>query len=195
MHQIYLVNSCNFMFVGFKELMRSVSPQITVSLINNPKDIPKEYESGNQLIIIYSPVSEPRVAAKAAIWLRQFEYIQLSEEQLLLPCVLLSDKISSQYKTLPEKTPLTVLCNSLLHILNKPEAGQRKLPVKDTWKPITPLQKKILSDLLDGKTINEIARKLNIKPRTVFYNRNTLVGKLGLKNRFMLLTISENNIN
>jgi len=56
-----------------------------------------------------------------------------------------------------------------------------------TMNGLTPREQEVISLLADGRTNDEIARKLVISPHTVARHRENLMGKLGLHNRSELV--------
>jgi DNA-binding CsgD family transcriptional regulator len=64
--------------------------------------------------------------------------------------------------------------------LFNPEWGE--LPERDCQPHLTPQERLILAEIVGGKSSKEVARGLNISPRTVEYHRSNLLKKYGAKN-------------
>ena len=68
-----------------------------------------------------------------------------------------------------------------------PEWGEefepaRPLPERDCQPHLTPQERLILAEIVGGNSSKEIARTLNISPRTVEYHRANLLKKYGARN-------------
>ncbi len=76
--------------------------------------------------------------------------------------------------------------------LFNPEWGEeyepaRPLPERDCQPHLTPQERLILAEIMGGKSSKEVARGINISPRTVEYHRANLLKKYDAKNTAALV--------
>ncbi|EHQ9355013.1 hypothetical protein KTK71_004515 [Salmonella enterica] len=192
MHTIFIVTPCSYLLAGLETLMSSAPFPVQVCRIRHPEDICAiSCSGGNRLILVSVPVGEPRVAALAKCFLWRLGLLEISGKMPLLPCVLLSNERIAEFREIPEFISVEILRDVLSEILTYPKKGMRKQTLKKTRCVLSPLQDKILSETLAGKTVEEIAVSLNVSPRAVFAGRTALMNKLGLKNRMALMALSD----
>ncbi|EAR9301928.1 hypothetical protein KG902_004021 [Salmonella enterica] len=193
-HQIFLVTQCRYQHAGMTLLMATAREKVDVKRITCPEDIqatPVSY--GNRLVVVPVPRNEPRVAARAEMYLWRQELLQLSGDIPILPCVILGDpRGKGGYRSLPEQTPVEVLRDVLTEVLLHPDKSVklRRIALQSrVCRVLSPLQEEILAGTLAGETVVDMAKRLNITPRGVFSGRTALMNKLGLKNRLSLMAL------
>ncbi|ECF1356154.1 hypothetical protein F7396_20080 [Salmonella enterica] len=191
MHQIFIVTSCSYMHAGLTAVMYGTREPVQICRVNQPEEIlATPVSPGGRLVLVPVPRNEPRVAAGARMYLWQQELLCLSGRGPVLPCVLLSDSVSQEYRTLPEHTPVEILREVLSEILAHPEKAMRKVVPHMPRRTLSPLQEEILAGTLAGESVMEMAKRLGMPQRAIFAGRAGLLNKLGLENRLGLMALS-----
>ena len=61
------------------------------------------------------------------------------------------------------------------------------MPIEDPYRNLTTREREVFHLIIEGATTKEVARKLDISPRTAENHRTRLLDKLGLRNTAELI--------
>ncbi|EAO4397500.1 hypothetical protein E5475_20745 [Salmonella enterica] len=190
MHQLFFFSPCNYMQAGLKVVMEGAP--VRVITVVRPEDILSTPQPrGNRMVLVSVPAREPKVAARASLFLWQLMSLQAAGHLPEVFCLLLSDIPDKKFSCLKENLTAVSLRNRLLEAVTRP--GRHRLNPQRQCE-LSALQEKILTASLAGASVDEMARMLNISKRGVFAGRAALMHKLGVKNRLGLMGLTGRDV-
>ncbi|EDD5390507.1 hypothetical protein BSW63_22905 [Salmonella enterica subsp. enterica serovar Enteritidis] len=190
-HTIFIVTNCNYMQAGLVTLMSSAQFPVSVRRISKPEDVLIKLDpEARSLILVPMFRRNPKVQARAELFLWKKELLQHKGVIPQIPCLILGDCWKHGYQVISEYLTMERIQKKLSEILAHPETAMSNRPLKKTSYRLSPLQEEILSGMREGKTVAEIAEKLNVSSGCVFSGRASLISKLGLKNRLGLMSLT-----
>ncbi|STB68629.1 DNA-binding transcriptional activator UhpA [Citrobacter freundii] len=184
---IIIVTPCCYLLAGLEALLSTflliqVAPtDSTHMMLEAP---------GADMLIVARESGAPADIARAQAVMWRLEYLMRRGMMRRIPCLLLAENMSIQVEVKTfwlERQYLAYELDLVLsNVTSNPELYQRP---SVNWFPLSPRQRQILTALMSGREVKEIAEELHLQPRTVFACRDSLIKKLGLRNRIDLMCL------
>lgn len=192
MRNLYIIGTCSYTKAGFSALTnyRKMSDVNIISIETYDEMMQNLEESSGictpSIIVIDMTVhlKKYRVKQLATIWnLRRIMYT--NEKIRNLPFVLYGDNKQSILTTLywmNSQEPIKKQINILDRLYSDSTYYIKRDEVQQ--KPLEGEHKIVLDKLMEGSSVQNLARKMNTNTHHIFYIRDQLMIKLGLNNRF-----------
>lgn len=182
---IIIVTTCCFLQAGLEALLSDFR-LVKVAPVDSGHMI-SETTYANMLIVARESGAPAEVARSQAVMWR-LEYLMRRGIMRRIPCLLLAENMSIRVggRTfwLQRQYLASELDILLSNVTDRPELYRGP---SVNWLPLSPRQRQILTALMLGHEVKQIAEDLHLQPRTVFACRDSLIKKLGLRNRIDLM--------
>jgi len=173
-------------------LLRDCKPFLKIIHATTTESVSQiQMNTGASIIVIAteSDSSSERVRSLVMQW--HLEYLMDTGCLRNMPVIQLSGNtqvwIAGRIFSLTQRRLAYELMNIMTATIKNAE--YHKTPHAGKKKCLTRKQKIVLAGTLAGCRVNEIAELLHIKPGVVFFHRQALIAKLGLRNRLELMLL------
>ena len=194
MKQIFLISPCQYTRFGFSELMETPVQEHAVQVISveTPEQIVLHILSnrsvpGKQRVIVVDLTYHEASVMVKALWFLWNLSVLYSECRELreIPCILLGPKgilnnIRYPFARVSPSQSFHRLRNIFMHILAAPSRYIRR---GYGFKRLSVNERQVINSILAGETVSDIAYRMRIHQRNVYYYRQRAIFKIGLRSR------------
>ncbi|ELE6317844.1 hypothetical protein RMP33_002003 [Salmonella enterica] len=194
-YRILILTPCNYLFSYLNGIIFGDKISIPVKLAHarTLKDAFYKQKKHRAKIILLAPSSSSTIE----IMMARFNILKLENimDEELIPkatCLLLNSQLKVEVSDNTYQLRKRFFEYDLTAILKLYLAIPRQLSeMSKHWQPLTEVQSEILSALLSGKSITDMAESLNISYSCIRARKKALIKKLGLRNKVLLINIEK----
>ncbi|EKH3110250.1 hypothetical protein O7N79_004338 [Salmonella enterica] len=199
---VFLVTQCQYTISGFLELMHvnKNSSDTRVIQVGTPYEIAGYLskfngDGMNSVIVVDMFERTLKEVINRIYFIWNLRRLMSDDIIKSIPCIILggSDRLfPASFVCVSKNTSIKQLRNIIRMMFNKGESNFKKK--HSPRRPLCKTQRKIIDETMKGGATKDIARKMNLDIKRVFYNRNRIMRELGLRNRHELALLNLNSL-